>query len=616
MSEGFSKVRKYFQWGTLSGAFALAAYYVFTPPGPDPSNIDYSTFLKHADQGYYSKVTISGTHAEANLIYGKRPKSDISTSQQYAYMPAHETTEIPLNDNLFEHIKNDTKVYVEPAADPNKSWRALAIRYFPFALLIGAGVFLFRSRIQEGRRSYDFMKSKAKLMKEYSGRQIKFDDVAGIDEVKEDLQEIVDFLRNPRKFESIGAKMPKGILLSGPPGVGKTLLAKAVAGEANVPFFSISGSDFVEIFVGVGASRVRDMFEEAKKNAPCIVFIDEIDAVGRSRGKGQGGSNDEREQTLNQLLVEMDGFEKNENIILIAATNRPDILDKALLRPGRFDRQIEVPNPEVMGRAKILAVHAKKIKIAPDVNLTTIARGTSGFSGADLANIVNEAALLAARRDSKQVTMQDFEQAKDKMIMGVARKSAVISDDDKLIAAYYQAGRALVIMNTPDATPLHKVSILPRGQSLGKTSQIPEGDQVSASCDQIDAALIVSMGGRVAEELQFGKKKITSMAADDVKKAGDLARKAVTEWGMSDKLGPVQCGKGSEELFAMVDQEVRSKVCKAFKKACQILTERRNDLDILANALLTQETMTADEIRAILQITHELDDLQQLPQPA
>ncbi len=613
MTEKSSKWRNRAAGGALSG-LCLFAFYGCAADlfKPDPESVDYTTFLNHARQGYYSKVTIAGSHAESNVVYGKKPKSDLDIHDAYSIFPSHENTEIPAGDNLFERIKDDTKVYVEPPADPGNSWKAIAIRYFPFALIAGVFIAFYASALKKGKEILNFKKPKG--IKPVRSN-VRLSDIAGIDESKEELKEVIDFLQSRNKYTAIGARSPKGVLLIGSPGVGKTLLAKAIAGESGVAFYALSGSEFSEIFVGVGASRVRDIFEDAKKNSPCVIFIDEIDSVGRKRGEGQGQINDEREQTLNQILVEMDGFESSDGIILIAATNRPDLLDPALTRPGRFDRQVEVPKPDVLGRAQILAVHAKKIKMAPDVNLDAIARGTPGFSGADLANIVNEAALLAARRGAKQAFMEDFEAAKDKVMMGVERKSAVISENDKLVAAYHQAGHALVTMHTPDAIPLYKTTITPRGQNMGKTFQVPSGDMLSLNRSQIDAILTVSMGGRVAELLAFGKDQITSSAADDIKKARDLAYEAVTKWGMSDRLGPVLFTKGSNAHLAIVDQEVNDKIMTAFKKASKILTTRRHDLDILAQALLVQETLTEKVIRAALQITHELEDIQKSPEP-
>ncbi len=460
-----------------------------------------------------------------------------------------------------------------------------------------------------------FGKSKAKMLTEMAGR-VTFEDVAGVDEAKQDLEEIVEFLRSPQKFQRLGAKIPHGVLLVGPPGTGKTLLARAVAGEANVPFFTISGSDFVEMFVGVGASRVRDMFEQAKKNAPCIIFIDEIDAVGRHRGAGLGGGNDEREQTLNQLLVEMDGFEANEGIILIAATNRPDVLDPALMRPGRFDRQVVVPNPDVNGREKILKVHARKVPLAPNVDLQVLARGTPGFSGADLMNLVNEAALLAARRNKRLVTMAEFEDAKDKVMMGAERRSTAMTQEEKELTAYHEAGHAIVAINVPAADPVHKATIIPRGRALGMVMQLPEGDRYSMSYKWMISRLAIMMGGRVAEELKFGKENITSGASSDIEQATKLARAMVTQWGFSDKLGQVAYGENQQEVFLghsvaqqknvseetaqTIDSEVRRLIDEAYESATKILKKKKKDWEALAQGLLEYETLSGDEIMDLI----------------
>lgn len=477
-----------------------------------------------------------------------------------------------------------------------------------------------------GGKAMGFGKSKAKLLTEKQGR-VTFDDVAGIDEAKQELEEIVEFLKDPQKFQRLGGHIPKGCLLVGPPGTGKTLTARAVAGEANVPFFTISGSDFVEMFVGVGASRVRDMFEQGKKNAPCIIFIDEIDAVGRHRGAGLGGGNDEREQTLNQLLVEMDGFEANEGVILIAATNRPDVLDPALLRPGRFDRQIVVPNPDILGREKILKVHMRKVPLAPDVDARVLARGTPGFSGADLANLINEAALLAARKSKRVVTMQDFEDAKDKVMMGAERRSMVMTEDEKKLTAYHEAGHALVGLNMPKTDPLHKVTIIPRGRALGVTMNLPERDQLSMSETQMLSRLAMMYGGRMAEELIFGKENITTGAGNDIQQATNLARRMVTEFGFSDKLGRLRYADNEEEVFlghsvarqknvsdataALIDEEVRRLIEEAEVHARRVLTEKSEELEIIAQGLLEYETLSGDEVDTLLNggsITRDDDD--------
>jgi cell division protease FtsH len=485
------------------------------------------------------------------------------------------------------------------------------LQSLPVLLLIGVWIFFMRQMQGGARGAMGFGKSKARLLTENKNR-VTFDDVAGVEEAKEEVVEIVDFLKDPQKFQRLGGKIPKGALLIGPPGTGKTLLARAIAGEAGVPFFTISGSDFVEMFVGVGASRVRDMFEQAKKNAPCIIFIDEIDAVGRHRGAGLGGGNDEREQTLNQLLVEMDGFEANEGIILIAATNRPDVLDPALLRPGRFDRQVVVPNPDVNGRERILRVHMKNVPLAADVETKVIARGTPGFSGADLSNLVNEAALMAARKNRRMVTMRDFEEAKDKVMMGAERRSMVMTEDEKRNTAYHEGGHALVALTVPSSDPVHKATIIPRGRALGMVMQLPEGDRYSMNFEQMTSRLAIMMGGRVAEELIFGKDKVTSGASSDIQAATSLARNMVTRWGYSDRLGLVSYGDNQEEVFLghsvsrtqnvseetanIIDSEVKRLVQAGYDEAKRILTEKLDDLHTLAKALLEYETLSGDEI--------------------
>jgi cell division protease FtsH len=487
------------------------------------------------------------------------------------------------------------------------------------------------NRMQGGGRggAMGFGKSKAKLLTEKQGR-VTFDEVAGIDEAKDELEEIVEFLRNPQKYSRLGGKIPKGALLVGPPGTGKTLLARAIAGEAGVPFFTISGSDFVEMFVGVGASRVRDMFEQAKKNAPCIVFIDEIDAVGRSRGSGYGGGNDEREQTLNQLLVEMDGFEANEGIIIVAATNRPDVLDPALLRPGRFDRQVQVPNPDIKGREKILGVHARKVPLGPDVDLRIIARGTPGFSGADLANLVNESALTAARIGRRFVTMHDFESAKDKVMMGAERRSMVMTEDEKKLTAYHEAGHAIVGLNVPEHDPIHKATIIPRGRALGLVMSLPERDQLSVSYTKYKSKIAMAMGGKVAEELIFGKENVTSGAASDIQQVSKIARAMVTQFGFSETLGNIdyaneqqsylgnyQGGSStSNDTQAKIDAEVRAIVDEGYERAKAILTERADDLERLAQGLLEYETLTGAEIGRVIagETLNKGDDEDDTPQ--
>ena len=485
------------------------------------------------------------------------------------------------------------------------------LQSLPILLLIGVWIFFMRQMQGGARGAMGFGKSKARLLTEDKNR-VTFDDVAGVDEAKEELTEIVDFLKDPQKFQRLGGKIPKGALLIGPPGTGKTLLARAIAGEAGVPFFTISGSDFVEMFVGVGASRVRDMFEQAKKNAPCIIFIDEIDAVGRHRGAGLGGGNDEREQTLNQLLVEMDGFESNEGVILIAATNRPDVLDPALLRPGRFDRQVVVPNPDINGRERILRVHMKNVPLAADVDVKVIARGTPGFSGADLSNLVNEAALMAARKNRRMVMMRDFEDAKDKVMMGAERRSMAMTEEEKTLTAYHEGGHALVALSVPATDPVHKATIIPRGRALGMVMQLPERDKLSMTFEQMTSRLTILMGGRVAEEIIFGKDKVTSGASSDIDQATRLARAMVTKWGYSEQLGVVAYGENQDEVFLghsvsrtqnvseatakVIDAEVKRLVQDGYDEAKRLLSERLEDLHTLAKALLEYETLSGDEI--------------------
>jgi cell division protease FtsH len=491
----------------------------------------------------------------------------------------------------------------------------ILINWAPLLIIAGAWIFVMRQMQANGGKAMGFGKSKARLLNERAGR-VTFDDVAGIEEAKGELEEIVEFLKDPQKFQRLGGKIPKGCLLVGPPGTGKTLLARAIAGEANVPFFTISGSDFVEMFVGVGASRVRDMFEQGKKNAPCIIFIDEIDAVGRHRGAGLGGGNDEREQTLNQLLVEMDGFEANEGVILIAATNRPDVLDPALLRPGRFDRQIVVPNPDINGREQILKVHMRKVPLGPDVDARVIARGTPGFSGADLANLVNEAALLAARFGKRVVTMSDFEHAKDKVLMGTERRSMVMTDEEKLATAYHETGHAIVNLELPECDPLHKVTIIPRGRALGVTMALPEKDRYSYSKGWMESRIAMCFGGRIAEQLIYGESHLNSGAADDIRQATGMARRMVTEFGMSEKLGPLRYSENEEEVFLghsvtqrknvsdetakLIDQEVRRIVEQGETTAREILSKNLDGLHVVAKALLEYETLSGEEVQALL----------------
>lgn len=561
-------------------------------------NLAFSDFLQLVDSQQVNSVMIQGPNISGQL-------SDNRNFVTYA----------PNDPSLVERLtRNKVKITAAPQ-DDSGGWIGILLSWFPMLLFIGVWVFFMRQMQGGGGKAMGFGRSRARMLTEKHG-QVTFNDVAGIDEAKQELEEVVEFLKAPQKFQKLGAKIPKGVLLIGPPGTGKTLLARAIAGEAGVPFFTISGSDFVEMFVGVGASRVRDMFEQAKKNAPCIIFIDEIDAVGRHRGVGMGGGNDEREQTLNQLLVEMDGFEANEGVILVAATNRPDVLDPALLRPGRFDRQVVVPNPDVRGREQILRVHMKKVPLATDVEPSIIARGTPGFSGADLANIVNEAALVAARKNRRSVTMGDFEQAKDKVFMGAERRSMAMSEDEKRLTAYHEGGHALVGLSLPDSDPVHKATIVPRGRALGMVMRLPEGDRYSSSRAKLKADLAVAMGGRVAEEIIFGHDKVTTGASSDIKMATDMARKMVTEWGLSDALGPLAYGEPEGDGFLgyasgqrramsnataeQVDREIRNVVQEGYETAKRILTDRLDDLHKLAHALLEHETLSGDDINTLL----------------
>ncbi|TKW78330.1 MAG: ATP-dependent metallopeptidase FtsH/Yme1/Tma family protein, partial [Bradyrhizobium icense] len=562
-------------------------------------DISFSQLLTEVDQNHVRDVVIQGQEIHGTFTNG-------SSFQTYA----------PNDPTLVKRLY-DGKVSItaKPPGDNVPWFVSLLVSWLPFIALIGVWIFLSRQMQGGAGKAMGFGKSRAKMLTEAHGR-VTFEDVAGVDEAKQDLQEIVEFLRDPGKFQRLGGRIPRGVLLVGPPGTGKTLIARAVAGEANVPFFTISGSDFVEMFVGVGASRVRDMFEQAKKNAPCIIFIDEIDAVGRHRGAGLGGGNDEREQTLNQLLVEMDGFEANEGVILIAATNRPDVLDPALLRPGRFDRQVVVPNPDVGGREQILKVHVRKVPLAPDVNLKIIARGTPGFSGADLMNLVNEAALTAARRNKRMVTQAEFEEAKDKVMMGAERKSLVMSEEEKMLTAYHEAGHAIVGLNVPAGIPVHKATIIPRGRAMGMVKFLPEGDRYSMKYKEFTSQLAVAMGGRVAEEITFGKDNITSGASSDIQQATKMAKAMVTQLGYSDELGTVAYGDNQEEVFLgmsmgrqqniseataqKIDAEVRRLVDEGYEAARKILTEKKKDFETLAQALLEYETLTGEEITDVI----------------
>ncbi|MGE3064354.1 MAG: ATP-dependent zinc metalloprotease FtsH [Hyphomicrobiaceae bacterium] len=596
-----SNFRNFAIW-VIIGLLLLALFNLFQNPTQSRrgNEISYSDLLAGVDAGNISDVVIAGRRITGTY----RDKSGTFT------------TIAPDDPNLVERLnKKGVKITARPSEDEVPSILSVLVNWFPMLLLIGVWVFFMRQMQSGGGRAMGFGKSKAKLLTERHGR-VTFEDVAGVDEAKVDLQEIVEFLRDPQKFQRLGGRIPRGALLVGPPGTGKTLLARAIAGEANVPFFTISGSDFVEMFVGVGASRVRDMFDQAKKNAPCIIFIDEIDAVGRHRGAGLGGGNDEREQTLNQLLVEMDGFEANEGIILIAATNRPDVLDPALLRPGRFDRQIVVPNPDVAGREKILRVHMRKVPLAPDVDPKVIARGTPGFSGADLANLVNEAALLAARRNKRLVTQSEFEDSKDKVMMGAERRSMIMTEEEKLATAYHEAGHALVNLLVPSNDPLHKVTIIPRGRALGVTMSLPERDKLSYSKQWCEARIAMMFGGRVAEQLVYGEDHLNTGASSDIMQATELARRMVTEWGMSDRLGPLRYNENQQEVFLghaitqrqnmsegtakLIDEEIRRIVTEGEKKAREVLSVNRDKLEGITQALMEFETISGEECMAIM----------------
>ncbi|HEX3497759.1 MAG TPA: ATP-dependent zinc metalloprotease FtsH [Stellaceae bacterium] len=585
----------------IIGLLLVALFNLFqtsSTRGPQAS-LPFSDFISDVNRGQVADVTIQGHNIGGHFTDGR------------AF-----STYAPDDPNLVSRLTDkQVRITAAPIEDNVPSLFSILVSWFPMLLLIGVWVFFMRQMQGGGGRAMGFGKSRARLLTEKVGR-ITFDDVAGIDEAKQELEEIVEYLKDPQKFQRLGGKIPKGVLLVGPPGTGKTLLARAIAGEANVPFFTISGSDFVEMFVGVGASRVRDMFEQGKKNAPCIIFIDEIDAVGRHRGAGLGGGNDEREQTLNQLLVEMDGFEANEGVILIAATNRPDVLDPALLRPGRFDRQVVVPNPDVVGREKILKVHMRKVPLASDVDARIIARGTPGFSGADLANLVNEAALMAARRGKRSVSMSEFEHAKDKVMMGAERRSMVMTEDEKKLTAYHEAGHALCMLYLEGHEPLHKVTIIPRGRALGVTMFLPERDKYSQSKMEIEAMIASLFGGRVAEELIFGLERVTTGASDDIRRATGLARRMVTEFGFSEKLGPLRYSENEEEVFLghsvtqrknvsdatakVIDEEIRRIIDQGERGAREILTSHLDELHHLAKGLLEYETLSVDEIRRII----------------
>ncbi len=583
------------------GALLVALYSLFqgTSTRESGSEISYSEFVAKVEAGEVQRVNIQG-----NLVRG--------TLQNGSAFKANKPEDPQLVERL---IRNKVEFKSMPPDKGMHPVLSMIVSWLPIIVIVAVWIFFMRQMQSGTGRAIGFGKSRARLLTERQGR-VTFEDVAGVEEAKQEVQEIVEFLRDPQKFTKLGGKIPKGVLLVGPPGTGKTLLARAIAGEANVPFFTISGSDFVEMFVGVGASRVRDMFEQGKKNAPCIVFIDEIDAVGRHRGAGLGGGNDEREQTLNQLLVEMDGFEANEGVILIAATNRPDVLDPALLRPGRFDRQVVVPNPDVLGREKILRVHMRKVPLSPDVDPAVIARGTPGFSGADLANLVNEAALMAARRNKRMVSMRELEDAKDKVLMGAERRSLVMTEEEKLATAYHEAGHAIVNMHVPGSDPLHKVTIIPRGRSLGVTMSLPERDKHTVTKQWMEAKIAMAFGGRIAERLIYGEDHLNTGAADDIRQATELARRMVTEWGMSEKLGPLRFAENQDEVFLgysiaqrkqlsddtarLIDEEIRRIVEEGEKKARAVLSEHIEDLHKVAKALVEHETLSADEVLKVM----------------
>ena len=592
-------VKQLMIWGGIFMALLLVVSMISGGSQTPGTAIRYSDFRDQIAAGQVQEVQLG-----EDIITGT-----LKNGESFTTLP------VPSDSELTQLLADNEVEFTGRQRDEPNVLLYILLQSLPFILILGIAFFALR-QVQKGGGggAMGFGKSKAKMLTERSGR-VTFDDVAGIDEAREELEEIVEFLKDPQRFSKLGGQIPKGALLVGSPGTGKTLLARAIAGEAGVPFFTISGSDFVEMFVGVGASRVRDMFEQAKKNAPCIVFIDEIDAVGRSRGHGLGNSNDEREQTLNQLLVEMDGFEANEGIIIIAATNRPDVLDPALLRPGRFDRQVVVPIPDIDGREKILAVHMKKVPLAPDVNPRTIARGTPGFSGADLANLVNEAALLAARRNKRLVAMQEFEDAKDKVMMGAERRSMVMTEDEKKMTAYHEAGHALVSVNEPASDPIHKATIIPRGRALGMVMRLPERDTYSYHRDKMHANLAVAMGGRVAEDIIFGHDKVSSGASGDIQYATSLARNMVTKWGMSEKLGPLQYEDSQEGYLGMgqtmrtmagaetnklIDAEIKRLVEEGLKRATEVLTSQEDKLHLLAQALLEYETLTGEEIDQLM----------------
>ena len=585
------------------GIVLIALFNMFDKPVVIQSEVIFSDFMDQVEQGQVIEVMIRGDNITGKYIDGQ----------------AFQTTAPPKDPDLIKVLREKNVRIVVVAPEQTPWYMSILISWFPMLLLLGIWIFFMRQMQAGGGKALSFGKSRARLSE--TKNKTTFKDVAGVDEAKEELHEIIEFLKEPQKFSKLGGKIPKGVLLVGPPGTGKTLLARAISGEANVPFYSISGSDFVEMFVGVGASRVRDLFEQGKKNSPCLIFIDEIDAVGRHRGAGLGGGHDEREQTLNQLLVEMDGFENNEGVILIAATNRPDVLDPALLRPGRFDRQVVVSRPDIKGREGILKVHTCTVPLTDEVDLKIIARGTPGFTGADLANLVNEAALLGARNDKKAVSMGEFEEAKDKVMMGVERRSMVISEKEKKTTAYHEAGHALVASLLPGTDPLHKVTIIPRGSALGVTMQLPMDEQHTYQKGYLYNSLAILMGGRCAEEICLGE--MTTGAGNDIERATEMARKMVCEWGMSEKMGPLSYGSKEEQVFLgrdfsnqknfsdqtakLIDQEVKTLVMGGYNRATELLKKNRDILENLAQALLERETLTGDEVKNIIDGKNDFD---------
>lgn len=607
-----STVRQVIFWVVIIGGAVLLYRFFNNPNVNQPLPLAYNELMEKVEAKQVTSAQI-----EKEKVIGKLTDQRNFTTEIGGEKSADTIAEAMRTHGVRVEYKNSSA---------SGMWMQALIFYAPFVLIIALWIFMLRQMQSGGNKALSFGKSRAKLLSNQQKR-VTFKDVAGVDEAKEELQEIIEFLKEPQKFQKLGGRIPKGVLMMGPPGTGKTLLARAIAGEANVPFFSISGSDFVEMFVGVGASRVRDLFEQGKKNAPCIIFIDEIDAVGRHRGAGLGGGHDEREQTLNQLLVEMDGFESNDGVILVASTNRPDVLDPALLRPGRFDRRVIVNRPDVKGREGILSVHTRKIPLGEDVDISVIARGTPGFTGADLANLVNEAALNAARYNKKMVAMLDFEWAKDKVLMGSERKSAVMSEEEKKTTAYHEAGHTIVGLKVPNADPVHKVTIIPRGMALGLTQQLPEGDRYTHSLDYIEGSIAILMGGRLAEDIFLGK--ITTGASNDIERATEMARRMVCEFGMSN-LGPLTFGKKEEQIFlgreiaqhqdysedtaVKIDQEVKRIVMEQYERARQIILDNREAMERLAQELLTRETLDAVQIRRVV-AGLPLDDDEPTPRP-